>query len=325
MKRQRLRWLAGPLVALLTLAIMLVIGELYFRYGVHKSDSVDLTLMAKHWKEECWTPIFTVNSEFQGKSYKIDYRDRTWADADVQGKKKIMIIGDSFVAGHGVCNAKDRFSDILQSKLGDGYAVFNLGVNGWGTPEETFYPLLYPYKPDIIVLSYFVNDINNAIKIVRGNDAIPNPPPAPDWLANTPLKDSYLVDFVYWQIVYKRQFAESLGKIWQVHLDAYSDPKVWAEHEKEIMQVIDWSKKINAPLVVITWPMLDNMNLSATQIQKVDDLLKANNIPFVSASDLFRNDPPESIVVNNIDSHPNENAHKQMAEALYTALQPYLK
>jgi lysophospholipase L1-like esterase len=322
MKRLQLRWLAGPLVALATLLMMFLAGEIYFRYFVIKSDSYDFTLMAKRWKEICWKPTFTVTSD-QMPNGKIDYRDRTWTDADVQGKTKIMIIGDSFVAGHGLCNVQDRFSDVLQRKLGDKYAVFNVGVNGWGTPEETFYPLLYPYKPDIVVLSYFVNDINNAIKLTKHD--VPSPPPPPDWLSQTPLKDSYLIDYVYWQIIYKRQFAERNAQIWQVHLDAFSMPEVWDEHKSEILQVIDWSKKINAPLVVITWPMLDNIEGSAGQIQKVEAMLKENNIPIVSASDLFRSDKTESIVVNNIDSHPNENAHSRMADALYTALQPYLK
>ncbi len=323
MKRSLVRVLTGLLISLITIAIMLGAGELYFRYGVLKSDAYDFTLMAKRWKEVCWTPLFTLHSD-QYPNGTVQYRDRTWTDADVQGKTKIMIIGDSFVAGHGVCNAKDRFGDLLQAKLGDQrYAVFNVAVNGWGTPEETYFPLLYPYKPDIVVLSYFVNDIRNAITVTKHD--YPNIISPPDWLMNTPLKESYLVDYVYWQIIYKRAFAASNAQLWQALLDSYFVSDIWAEHKSEIQQVIDWSKKINAPLFVITWPMLDNIDGSAKQIREVEEVFKANNVPIISGSDLYRNDPPDKIVVNNIDSHPNEYAHRKMADALYSALEPYLK
>lgn len=313
--RRVLRLLTGPLIALITLAIMAGAGELYFR-SMLKSDAYDFTLMAKHWKEVCWKPIFTVTSEKWGT---FNYRDRTWTDADVQGKRKIMVIGDSFVAGHGICNAKDRFTDVLQAKLGDGYAVFNVAGNGWGTPEETFYPAFYPYRPDVVVLSYFVNDIDNAITLT--NHAKPKIIARPDWMENTFLKDSYLVDFVYWQLIYKRQFAESNAALWQNLLDSYFVPDVWAEHKREIMQVIQWARDNHAPLIVITWPMLDNIAGSAKQLAQVEQVFRENGATIVSASDLFRNDPPEKLVVNNLDSHPNEATHRRMAEELYKVIQ----
>ncbi len=316
--RRAARLLVGPLIALVTIAIMLGLGEGYFRYAVLKSDAYDFTLMAKRWKEVCWKPIFTLYSD-QYPGGKVEYRDRTWTDADVQGKKKIMIIGDSFVAGHGICNAKDRFGDVLQTKLGDGYAVFNVAVNGWGTPEETYFPLLHPYKPDIVVLSYFVNDIRNAITLT--NHPYPEMIPRPDWMINTPLKDSYLVDYVYWQIFYKRQFADSNAKLWQALLDSYFVPDIWAEHKSEMLQVVDWAKKIHAPLIVIVWPTLESIQSSARQTAMVEQVFRDNGATVISASDMFRNDPPDSLVVNNIDSHPNENTHRRMADALYSVIQ----
>ena len=143
-RRSVLRFLAGPLITLVTVILLLGAGEIYFRYILLKSDAYDFTLLAKRWKAVCWNPIFTVTSDKIPKEFggKVEYRDRTWTDADVQGKTKIMVIGDSFVAGHGLCDVKDRATNILQDKLGSGYAVFNVAVNGWDTPEETFYPPL---------------------------------------------------------------------------------------------------------------------------------------------------------------------------------------
>ncbi len=323
--RRALRWLAGPLIALVTIVILLGLGEVYFRFFVLRSDAYDFTLMAQHWKNVCWKPIFTVKSDQIPKEFggKVDYRDRTWTDADVQGKTKIMVIGDSFVAGHGLCDVKDRASNMLQDKLGSDYAVFNVAVNGWDTPEETFYPLLYPYKPDVVVLSYFVNDIRGAIAWTK--HPFPQLPPRPDWLdprTGIPLlKDSYLVDFVYWQIIYKRQFAEANATLWQALLDSYFVPDIWAEHQKELMQIIDWTKQNGMPLIVIVWPTLDSIDLSARQTALVEKLFRDNGATVVSASDMFRNQPPSSLVINNIDAHPNADVNRRIADTLATIIQ----
>lgn len=317
-RRRLLRLLAGPLIALITLAIMLALGEGYFRYVNLQSDAYDFTLMAQRWKKVCWTPIFTLYND-QYPNGRVDYRDRTWTDADVQGKKKIMIIGDSFVAGHGICSVKDRFGDQLQAKLGDGYAVFNVAVNGWGTPEETYFPLLYPYKPDIVILSYFVNDIRNAITLT--NHPYPDLIPRPDWMLNSFLKDSYLVDYLYWQIIYKREFADSNRQLWQALLDSYFVPDIWAEHQKEMLQITDWAKKNNTPLIVIVWPTLEDIPSSAKQTALVEGVFKSQGATVISASELFKNDPPSSLVVSGIDSHPNEHTHTVIAQKLYEVLQ----
>jgi lysophospholipase L1-like esterase len=317
-KRRILRLLAGPIIALTTVAIMLLFGEVYFRYFVLKSDSHLFTLMARRWEQVCWNPLFTLFSDKYPNGY-IQYRDRTWTDADVQGKKKIMIVGDSFAAGHGICNARDRFGDVLQSRLGDGYAVFNVAVNGWGTPEETYFPLLYPYKPDVVVLSYYVNDIRNAITLTHHD--YPEMIPRPDWLVKTKLGQSYLIDFVYWQIIYKFQYAENSAKLWQALLDSYFVPDIWAEHKSEIMQVIAWAKQNNTPLIVIVWPTLESIDSSAKQTAMVEQLFRDNGVTVISGTDMFRGDAPQSLVVNNIDSHPNENTHRRIADALYNVIQ----
>src|SRR5512140_2907089 len=294
--RRLLRLLAGPLITLITVIVLLGAGEIYFRYGLLKSDAYDFTLLAKHWKEVCWKPIFTVTSDKIPKEFggKVEYRDRTWTDADVQGKTKIMVIGDSFVAGHGLCDVQDRATNVLQDKLGSGYAVFNVAVNGWDTPEETFYPPLYPYQPDVVVLSYYVNDIRGAIAWTK--HPFPELPPRPDWLNpdhGLPLvKDSYLVDYFYWQVIYKNQFADANARLWQALLDGFSTPDVWAEQQKELMQIVDWAKTLHAPLIVMVWPTLDNINASATQTTLVEQFLHSQGVTVISGSELFRSDSP---------------------------------
>lgn len=51
-----------------------------------------------------------------------------------KNKKRILILGDSYTAGDGVCNDK-RFSDILENRYPN-LEVMNFGLNGSGTDQQ---------------------------------------------------------------------------------------------------------------------------------------------------------------------------------------------
>lgn len=310
------RLLTGPLIMLLTLLIMLGLGEFYFRYINLQSDSFNFTLMMKHWLDVCWKPTFHVTSD-KIPNGGLDFRDKTWTESDVQGKTKIMVVGDSFAAGHGICNAADRFGDVLQAKLGDKYAVFNVAVNGWDTVDELTNVPLYPYKPDIVILSYVTNDIDNAIRTVKGN--LPVPFIQPQWSTSL-LSQSFLLDYIYWQIIYKRQFAENGTRIDQSLLDSYLDPEIWAVQQENLVKFSEWAKRNNAPLIVIAWPRLDNVASSAKPLQLVSDVFTSQGATIIDGTEMFKTDAPSSLIVSPVNTHPNEKAHRRIADALYSAV-----
>ena len=72
------------------------------------------------------------------------------------------MLGDSLTVGWGV-NAEATFSKRLESLLngnGTHAEVINAGAGNWNTIQEVQYFLTkgYKYRPDIIVLNYFLND-----------------------------------------------------------------------------------------------------------------------------------------------------------------------
>jgi hypothetical protein len=226
------------------------------------------------------------------------------------------------VAGLGICDAKNRFGDVLQTKLGDGYAVFNVAEPGWETPDEIRYPPLYPYRPDIVVLSYFVNDIQAAMIAKHPTERIIASTP---WWANTLLGQSFLLDYVYWQIIYKQliyrnQYQASEEGGWKTVLDSYFLPDVWELHKSELMQLIAWARQGNRPVIAIIWPRLDNIASSVKQVALVEDVFKSNGVTVVNALDLVGDEPPAALVVSNTDAHPNENVQRRAADALYQAI-----
>ncbi|MDQ7034467.1 MAG: hypothetical protein Q9P01_06420 [Anaerolineae bacterium] len=106
---------SGLLVSLVTIGLLLGMGEAYYRF-VYADSGWGFTLAHKNWESRYWQ----VNSR--------GFRDSEWAESDFEGRSTIAVLGDSFASGWGVNNPDDRFPDVLANLLGDDYAVVNLAI-----------------------------------------------------------------------------------------------------------------------------------------------------------------------------------------------------
>lgn len=84
-----------------------------------------------------------------------------------QGKKRVLVFGDSFTAGDGVSN-KYRYTDVLQT-MNPGVEFYNFGLPGSGTDQQL---LLYreygkQYEHDLLVISVLVENIRRVNSTFR--------------------------------------------------------------------------------------------------------------------------------------------------------------
>lgn len=91
-------------------------------------------------------------------------------------KMRVMILGDSFMAGAGV--AKDEnVPRLLQAKLTDKFEVFNLSVPGWGIDQ--MYLAYQQYKdiidPDMVILAFIDDDVNRVLEAYRKREKLNKP------------------------------------------------------------------------------------------------------------------------------------------------------
>ena len=93
---------------------------------------------------------------------------REFAYEKSPGVTRIVSLGDSFTIGYEV-DAEQTFSSALETNLlgaGHQVQVLNAGVSGFSNAEESLYleRELLKYDPDVVVISFYVNDLADNVR-----------------------------------------------------------------------------------------------------------------------------------------------------------------
>ena len=94
-------------------------------------------------------------------------RDKECGVLKPKGKKRIAVLGDSFVTGLDV-EDKEVLTEAMENLLHDNWEVLNFGVNGFG-PTQYFLLLknrAINYQPDVVIMVIYIrNDFNDILGI----------------------------------------------------------------------------------------------------------------------------------------------------------------
>jgi hypothetical protein len=287
---------------LLTTFIAYMAAEFYFRLFFAQTGGTRYTLATQIWFERYWR----LNS--------LGHRDIEWAAAEPQRKKKILVLGDSFAAGYGIKNIEDRFSNVLGARLGDGYLVMNIGRPQLSTHSQIEWVQGFPYKPDLLILQYYVNDIEDAAKAKGVVFAVDTLQPGP--LFAPLVENSYAANFVYWRVVnlgprnWARTYLPWLKAV-------YDDPDIWWIHQQELLTIYNGAQSEQVTLLVVAFPDLNDVAGSRVLTDKVLKIFDELGVPTLNVADMASGLPPQQLVVNPFDPHPNEWLHHQVGERLY--------
>lgn len=294
----RLRTLCvGLAVSACTLSIALVGLELYFAVAYVKSDGYGVTLAGRRWFEERWGPL---NS--------LDYRD---PEHDWSGERTLLIVGDSFIAGHGVDHIDQRLSGVLARKLGDDWNVAIVAQCGWDPRQEMKALLALGKQPDWLVVSYYINDIESA---ARDHGAVPPtehlslPPRGLQSFVET----SHVANWFYWRVV-----RGAFGSIyWDWLRRAYENEAVLATHLEDLQKFIDYAAEVGADLDFVVWPNLDYLAESRPYTDIIVQRLRQRGVEVLDLGERFEVREGRTLVVNSMDGHPNPATHAEVAELL---------
>ncbi len=294
--------LANIVTLVVPLTIVVVLLEIVFMYIPQSHEGV-LSKASQIWWEKYWNPI-----NAQG------YRDKEIL-ADTS-RTEVLVIGDSFAAGHGLVSLDDRFSDQLEGKLGkDQYTVYNLGVSGSDTRDEAKRLMEFPVKPDVIVLQYFPNDIEKAAR--ENGQTLTGVEPYNDlygpWA--TLVKRFYLPNFVYWQLPHN-----SFSTFESFVQNSYSDPTVLNAHFADLSKMLAYRDSTGAKMYAVFVPFLFQLDKSAQYTRPVENYLRSRGVTIVTLTDGIKKIEDKARVVGKNDGHAGPAVNALMAEKVFEAM-----
>ena len=232
------------------------------------------------------------------------------------GVARIAFVGDSTTMGWGVAE-QETFAHLVIEKLAkQGRKVdgFNEGVGNWNTAQEltNFKDTGMKMKPDIVVLTYFINDgepmptypkeswldLHSAAWIVlnyRLDSLIRQFGPRPDW--KTYYRNLYRDDAAGWQATQK-----ALGEFGQI------------------------AKSTGIRIIVFHLPELREFKPYPFQdvTDKVKKAVDAAGLPFVDLLPTVETMDPSSLWVTVPDPHPNAKADAAFTDGMIKQLLPVL-
>ena len=163
-----------------SVALVVGAGELYFRLRLGKIGSEKSWLLFhpdRGWALQPGEYVHIDHNDLATTRVLINdlgLRGPPLTMAVPAGKRRVSILGDSFVFGAAL-EQRETIPSRLQSLMGDGYEAVNLGVEGYGTGAETL--LLEDlvsrgYVPgDAVVLVFFPNDVSDNAGLEYGTQS----------------------------------------------------------------------------------------------------------------------------------------------------------
>lgn len=303
----RMGWTANLFISITTFVFLVIFLEMGLRYFWVSSDNFQFSKMHQNWSRLYWNPI-----------NELGYRDFAPPNPN-DGRIHILVAGDSLASGYGINRIEDTFPHQLNAILGENYTVNIAAQPGWGVALEAAQS--YPIKPDILILSHYINDINEGNAGRLYGRGFPQIRLEPDenllwWLDNF-----YLANFLYYRVfLYTQHDAVGLYNDWVY--GAYADEGVWAAYEEELQAVIDWTAAENIELIVLLWPNLRDIAGSKSLTDPVGSYFNEQGVRVVDMGEILVSENPTNLTVNLFDAHPSIYSHERAAEALAAILQP---
>ncbi len=316
------RWIPAR-ATLLTLALFL--GSVAVGLGV-------LEAIAARLERRAVSPFPAARWKEQVPRSAAGYRDYDYPAARPEGCYRILAVGDSYTAGHGI-NFDDaypkrleRYLNYFGNKRRTLYQVLNLGVNGQSTPEEVrlIREKVAELGPDLVILGYCLNDPEDTgqpaeLKALQDRMFYV--------YFNTPTTG--WSGFLYrrsalYRLIRHRLFATMSRRGAKRYYQAlYNDDYPgWQKSRAALRELGEFSRQSGIPVVTVIFPLffygLGDDYPFATAHRKVAAVLREAGIPYLDLWESFKGLDAESLkAVPGIDPHPNEVGHRIAAEALW--------
>ena len=272
----------------------LIAGEILFRTAI---PSRDLSATAL-WRDQCW------------RTDASGFREQPGINSST-APTRILVLGDSFAAGLGICNPKDAFpwllADLLEQAAPGAFRVSVAARPGLDTRDELDILRKLPQPPHVVVLSYFGNDIDAAVKVA----GIPDPPQVVMYAglsrpARAVVTTSRLANYAYWSL--SRVDYEPILRHYR---EVWSRQDIVQSHLRELDDFV----RTGIPLIVVVFPYLPDPGF-LNYAQVVTEHMRARGADVISVEELVAGLPIPARVVGPNDVHASAEVHHRIGLVL---------
>ena len=250
------------------------------------------------------------------RTNSLGFRGPEIAEKAAPGVARIAFVGDSITFGWGVAEQETFAHKVIAQLTAQGRKVegYNLGVGNYNTVQEltSFLDTSARMRPDIIVLSYFIND----------GEPMPTYP-VESWLDRHSaawITLSYRIDTIL------RQFGDRPD--WKnYYRNLFNDDAAgWKQSQQAIARFAKVAKELGAEMIVFNIPELRELKPYPFDdvTAKVRKAVESQGLPFVDLLPTVQNMDPSSLWVTVPDPHPNAKANTAFASQMTKDILPLL-
>jgi len=258
----------------------------------------------------------------------LQFRDREPGPRRA-GVRRVAVFGDSFTEGQGVREA-DTYARVLERALnarGGAWEVLNFGRRGADFPEldATFEELL-AFEPDVVVYGMGLNDCEPSDEF-RARHAfvtgmLEGPRLKPALIDGPPAFGSRTAAFVQRRL--ERRRVDRAMRAWYGEL--YDEPNRdgWMRTQGYIERMHRAMRLGGGQFILATWPVLAHLDgaypFRATH-ETIGRFCHSAGIAWIDLLPALGNRPDQTLWVHALDPHPNELAHRLVAESLVPVIE----
>jgi lysophospholipase L1-like esterase len=240
------------------------------------------------------------------KTNSLGFRaDREFITPNTDNITRILVLGDSITVGWGV-KVNESYPARLQTMLNKvgNYEVINTGVGNYNTKRELATLQKHiDLEPDIIILGFFINDIEEVGYCKNFC-----------WIQ----KNSYTYAFVYDRFVKLKYGSQNSFK--NYYSELYKDESLKNSLTNDIRTIYEIANNESAKLVLVNIPELHEFEeYPFTEVNEFieQDIITDLNITYINLLPSFSNHSPNDLWVSFEDAHPNAKGHQIIAKKIF--------
>lgn len=304
--------LGNLLVLGFLLSLVLLGGEIYYRFLYDTTDSLGQTKVTEDWILR----HFVRNSS--GFRDSVEYRVEP-----PPGLRRITFLGDSFTAGQGIADVEDRFVNRIR-RMRPSWEVHGVARLGWNTAQEVKIVeelVGKGYRMDCVVLVYCLNDIGDLVPEVRE---------AVDGIYGGE-EPSFLFRHSYFLDILRNRLAAAgnpdVRGFFDLVIKGYEGP-AWPKQMRRLQTLQAITRRSGARFLAVTFPYLHDGIREGDKFEGthllLDEFWRSRGVPHLDLREAMSAHEPGDLVVNSRDTHPNGEAHRIAADAIVAFLDRYV-